>query len=383
VVPGLQTWFIWVHKRGFATLFYASVQWSLYLIFAATASACRSRLSIGRRPIHLYILWAITTLVAAPAASVFNDVFFSPLIYLPHFALGVVPGRYLLEYEGHSLVMSSSTSSGHLLAIYRVISPVDLLAILIAWVILDYPHLGGYGRLDDTISLIIFPGLSALLVVLLWQEAGTGREGVVGRLLLPSEALVVLGRLSYALYLFHEIIANYYLQLAVNYPYFTLFPPKDTPYSPDIMPILFEWINHQGFFLKVFAACAVVCFSWLVQRYYHEGVVLHLAGKCAATPSLSPNYDGSPGHWGCSCCRRRRHRLPSLPITAVVELVAGSSAVLSGASGHTTGNSDSSISISGGSGGKREGDEAAQCLLDHERQSSISGKSSVTASLQC
>ena len=146
----------------------------------------------------------------------------------------------------------------------------DLIAALI--VILVTGHFGTeqeHHLKDQGICLVAIPMLAAVFVLITALQ-GPGSKSLVRTLILESDWVGILGKLSYAIYLFHEAIGDVYMQMAVKGYYQAwkgLVPPAGTPWWTKYQLYIMPWMSTQPFVLKFAAFSLSIVFGWIVSHY--------------------------------------------------------------------------------------------------------------------
>ncbi len=153
----------------------------------------------------------------------------------------------------------------------------DALAAAILFLVLE--PLGSQGQVDQALCLVALPLLTAAFVVVTALQ-GPRHASWVKRWVLASRWAGILGALSYAIYLTHEVIGDIYLQMAVKGLYTKwrgLLPPPNTPWYPTKYELyVTPWMSTQPAVLKLAALALAIVVGWLLQTYVVDMGVLAL-----------------------------------------------------------------------------------------------------------
>jgi peptidoglycan/LPS O-acetylase OafA/YrhL len=200
------------------TLYYASLQWSLYLVFALLAwgsqqgalmrllSTCEERLGGPAGAFTTVLLVSHVTLWAGAMLHPSMLQTFSPLLYRPAFLSGVCAARLLLHLAAAARAPAARTPGWHDMLIAH---GSDVLSACLVWLVFA-PW--GLGTLDTVVALCVIPPLMCVCVLLLGlhvlRPGGRRSTPLLLWLLYDTEAAVNLGKLSFAIYLYHECLGE-------------------------------------------------------------------------------------------------------------------------------------------------------------------------------
>jgi len=111
---------------------------------------------------------------------------------------------------------------------------MDGLSAAIIFIVLE-KHWAMKPRLDHALYLIVLPIMTSILVVMLLLSPTDRRvqPTPIIKIILESDGAQILGKLSFAIYLFHEVIGDVYMQFAVKQLYqqwHGMLPPPYTPW---------------------------------------------------------------------------------------------------------------------------------------------------------
>ena len=285
-----QGWVQEVLVRSFPSLYYASIQWNLYLflfLHVTVIGPLIKRLlsvSFGHRSFITYLGLVVTSILlinleekVIPIRPSYPQL----LMYMyPYFLLGTaVAGLYhaiLHKSSAAGIRVDAFTAHGRPIQqivinmLWRV-GALLLLAVLI-WLIVDtknVPHppssIDHYLRFAVTSLLVVM-----LLLLLAFQPCKS-----LLKMALESELLVTIGSVSFAIYLFHSAIAMYYFPMAVKGWGGILAPPSES--NTDLC--FGVWLRSQGVFFKVIVMASCIVFSWLMQRFIVDKFLLSWAAN--------------------------------------------------------------------------------------------------------
>jgi len=151
---------------------------------------------------------------------------------------------------------------------------VFFLGGMMVWLIFDTKHLPVFPAEGDTlIRYTILPLVSALLLLFITLQPC---KSIIKTFLLESELFVMIGNLSFAIYLFHAAIGLYYFRMAVEGWTSILPPPTVTSYE-----LLYQagWLQHYGLFFKITVSLICISVSYVLQHFLVDKYLLPFAAR--------------------------------------------------------------------------------------------------------
>jgi len=263
-LTGMQTWVQDVNSRGLNGLYYASIQWNLYLLFATAAFSYQILVKWRQKRfghadasavmslpmasfIYIFGVMGILFCLFACAEYFDNKVIdgYSPVQFIPSFIAGILSAWYFNHLVHHALLSlpywwSFVPENVRRPGWRRVVvgrlwaHSIDLLAAAIIYLVTTKTAMSLHW--DLAVYLIIIPFLTSNFVLMLLL---TPTDNVAAqptpfiKYILDSDAANILGQYTYAIYLFHEVIGDVYMQYAVKGLYSLwggMRPPPDTPW---------------------------------------------------------------------------------------------------------------------------------------------------------
>jgi len=290
-----QGWVQQVLNRSLPSLYYASIQWNLYLflfLHVTVASPIIRTIFPCFSSDRPYLTYGALTVVAIGVLQLLviyvEDRPPAPFLLLrcyPYFLMGTAMGGFYhsiiqQQQQAEKPLPTTALIHNHPGMMTHVVwrGMIVLLLGLSTWLIADTKNVPLDESIGDhIISFVVLPLFwVGLLLLLLLQPFHS-----LLKTALETEALVTLGNISFALYLFHLVIGGYYGRMAVDGWTTLLAPP-----SVSSMELLMNtWIMHQSPFFKAVVMLNCIVFSWFVQRfivdkYLMPGASALLSGEC-------------------------------------------------------------------------------------------------------
>jgi len=333
-LTGMQTWVNEVNHRALNGLYYASVQWNLYLMFALavylyqvgnrwwckTFGASSYSMSLSMATFIYLVGQGVVLCALLIYIWYYNRRFVMtecPTQFIPCFIAGILSAWYLhhvskYTYGGTPVWWRFVPRSAHQ-GWQRVVVArgwalsVDIVAALIIYVVV-YPHIMST-ILDLSTYLVILPIMTSIFVVmlLLTQTDRQLQPSPIIKYVLESDAANILGQYAYPIYLFHEMIGDVYMRYAVMDLYRQwngMIPPPHTPWYTKYQMFLEPWMSSQSYVLKLATLSLTIVVSWLVTHYVTEGVFLDVLNY------LGGGIDWAKRKMGKACRRHHHYLLP-------------------------------------------------------------------------
>eukprot|EP00301_Raphidiophrys_heterophryoidea_P025197 c8404_g1_i1.p1 GENE.c8404_g1_i1~~c8404_g1_i1.p1 ORF type:complete len:1113 (+),score=217.40 c8404_g1_i1:140-3478(+) len=301
-LPCLQTWFPHTIRLPIATVSFASVQWSMYILFALIIVAwqnfpglfCLLSFSGGRRTqSRTVLLSVVAAIVLLLPSAVYSMPHHGPshprsaALWIPMFAIGMGCAKlfemFLRNSNSRETVTETTTPTSPTSATSVTLQYLPDVIVAVQVIGIVWPP--NSMTLNIYLNCVLYKLLGAIFLLLTLLQSPSNAS-LSRRHFLESPVAQQIGQLFYPLYLFHAVLMSWYFCNATKEYFPGILPPRDLVDDTVDLLTRLDWIQHQTSLLKILGIVLSIAVSWLAQQYAQDLAVPRLA--VFANKLLSP-----------------------------------------------------------------------------------------------